>query len=90
MAISSNSMRKPLIFICWSIRQNNSHVKIINMYGITETTVHVTYKEIGDQEIENGISDIGMPIPTLGMYIIMKHRPTIIFVKIKFKFIISK
>lgn len=50
-------------------KKNNSHVKIINMYGITETTVHVTYKEIGDQEIENGISDIGMPIPTLGMYI---------------------
>ncbi len=44
-------------------------VKIVNMYGITETTVHVTYKEIGDTEIERGISDIGSAIPTLGVYI---------------------
>ncbi|MDF2804604.1 MAG: bmyC [Anaerocolumna sp.] len=44
-------------------------VKIVNMYGITETTVHVTYKDIGDLEIEKGISDIGSAIPTLGVYI---------------------
>lgn len=52
----------------------NSHreVKIINMYGITETTVHVTYKEIGVEEIEAGISDIGKAIPTLKVYILNK------------------
>lgn len=44
-------------------------VKIVNMYGITETTVHVTYKDIGDVEIEKGISDIGSAIPTLQVYI---------------------
>lgn len=43
--------------------------KIINMYGITETTVHVTYREIGDEEITRGISDIGRAIPTLRVYI---------------------
>lgn len=43
--------------------------KIVNMYGITETTVHVTYKEIGENEIAKGVSDIGTPIPTLAMYI---------------------
>ena len=42
---------------------------IVNMYGITETTVHVTYREIGDEQIERGISDIGSAIPTLGVYI---------------------
>jgi amino acid adenylation domain-containing protein/non-ribosomal peptide synthase protein (TIGR01720 family) len=40
-------------------------VKLVNMYGITETTVHVTYKEIGPKEIEAGDSAIGGPIPTL-------------------------
>lgn len=45
------------------------HVKYINMYGITETTVHVTYKEIGEEEIRSGINDIGMPIPTLSIYV---------------------
>ncbi|HLP59340.1 MAG TPA: AMP-binding protein, partial [Candidatus Deferrimicrobium sp.] len=45
-------------------------VKLINMYGITETTVHVTYKEIGGREIAAGKSNIGKPIPTLSCYII--------------------
>ncbi|TXC81935.1 non-ribosomal peptide synthetase [Luteibaculum oceani] len=45
-------------------------VQLINMYGITETTVHVTYKEIGKAEIEAGWSNIGKPIPTLGMLIL--------------------
>ncbi|PYG88042.1 non-ribosomal peptide synthase protein (TIGR01720 family)/amino acid adenylation domain-containing protein [Ruminiclostridium sufflavum DSM 19573] len=44
--------------------------KIINMYGITETTVHVTYKEITEKEIEENVSDIGLPIPTLGLVLV--------------------
>jgi amino acid adenylation domain-containing protein len=46
--------------------------KLINMYGITETTVHVTFKEIRDPEIESGVSNIGKPIPTLIIYIMDK------------------
>lgn len=42
---------------------------IVNMYGITETTVHVTYREITDAEIKRGISDIGTAIPTLATYV---------------------
>ncbi|HLP62355.1 MAG TPA: amino acid adenylation domain-containing protein, partial [Candidatus Deferrimicrobium sp.] len=48
-------------------------VKLINMYGITETTVHVTYKEIKQKEIETTISNIGTPIPTLTVYIMDKY-----------------
>ncbi len=44
-------------------------VRLVNMFGITETTVHVTYKEIGAYEIENNIDNIGQPIPTLSVYI---------------------
>ncbi|MGD2088785.1 MAG: amino acid adenylation domain-containing protein [Candidatus Aminicenantes bacterium] len=47
--------------------------KLINMFGITETTVHVTYKEISDKEIELNISNIGKPIPTLSTYILYKN-----------------
>jgi amino acid adenylation domain-containing protein/non-ribosomal peptide synthase protein (TIGR01720 family) len=43
--------------------------KLINMYGITETTVHVTYKEIGKEEINLEQSNIGRPIPTLSCLI---------------------
>jgi iturin family lipopeptide synthetase C len=42
----------------------------MNMYGITETTVHVTIKEIGDEEIRSGISNVGVAIPTLSCYVL--------------------
>ncbi len=38
----------------------NPHIQLVNMYGITETTVHVTYKKIEDEEI---FSNIGNPLP---------------------------
>ncbi|AJS58358.1 hypothetical protein UB51_07420 [Paenibacillus sp. IHBB 10380] len=44
--------------------------KLINMFGITETTVHVTFKEITEHEIENNSSDIGSPIATLSVYVL--------------------
>ncbi|HLP61404.1 MAG TPA: amino acid adenylation domain-containing protein, partial [Candidatus Deferrimicrobium sp.] len=46
------------------------HTRLINMFGITETTVHVTYKEITKAEIELSASNIGKPIPTLSIYIL--------------------
>lgn len=49
-------------------------MKLVNMYGITETTVHVTYKEITDYEIEHNISSIGKPIPTLGCYLLDDYQ----------------
>jgi tyrocidine synthetase-3 len=52
--------------------------KLINMFGITETTVHVTFKEINQADIEAGISNIGRPIPTLSVYIMdanLKPQP---------------
>lgn len=48
--------------------------KLVNMYGITETTVHVTYKEIGLPEIRRNISNVGKPIPTLSVYIFDKDQ----------------
>ncbi|MEL6560503.1 MAG: amino acid adenylation domain-containing protein [Bacteroidota bacterium] len=47
--------------------------KLINMYGITETTVHVTYKEITAADIESTVSTIGSAIPTLSCYILDDH-----------------
>ena len=46
---------------------------LVNMYGITETTVHVTYKAIGEREIKSSISNIGQPIPTLTTYVMDKY-----------------
>jgi len=47
--------------------------KLINMYGITETTVHVTYKEITNEEISSNTSNIGKALPTLTTYVMGKN-----------------
>jgi len=43
--------------------------RMINMYGITETTVHVTYKEIENEDLQANLSNIGRAIPTTTLYI---------------------
>jgi hypothetical protein len=50
-------------------KQTYPAVKLVNMYGITETTVHVTFREISAVDIEKNTSNIGAPIPTLTTYV---------------------
>jgi amino acid adenylation domain-containing protein/FkbM family methyltransferase len=45
-------------------------ITMVNMYGITETTVHVTYKEISETEIQRDACNIGGPIPTTSVYVL--------------------
>jgi amino acid adenylation domain-containing protein len=47
------------------------NIALINMYGITETTVHVTYYSLTEEDIRsNGqISPIGVPLPETKLYI---------------------
>ena len=53
-----------------SWKKDHPDVALINMYGITETTVHVTYKELGEEDLENYVSNIGRPISTNSLYIL--------------------
>jgi amino acid adenylation domain-containing protein len=71
MVIFGGEALQPVHLRHWSRRYPRS--RLVNMYGITETTVHVTYKEIGPAEIENDISNIGGPIPTLACYVVDRH-----------------
>jgi len=48
--------------------------RLINMFGITETTVHVTFKEITEREIAQTTSNIGTPIPTLTGYVLDERQ----------------
>ncbi|MEE4418125.1 amino acid adenylation domain-containing protein [Streptomyces bugieae] len=41
--------------------------QLVNMYGITETTVHVTYRPIRKEDTDGDGSVIGVPIPDLGL-----------------------
>ncbi len=48
----------------WVERHGDRHPRLVNMYGITETTVFVTYRPIRREDVEAGTgSAIGRPIP---------------------------
>ena len=52
----------------WNRKYND--VELINMYGITETTIHVTLKKIEQNDIANGISNIGKPLNGYLIYLV--------------------
>jgi len=62
----------------WLDLYGDEQPKLINMYGITETTVHVTYRSINQTDITaNRGSVIGQPIPDLNLYILDENlEPT--------------
>src|SRR6185436_9496331 len=43
---------------------------LVNMYGITETTVHVTYRPIRRSDLSRPSSAIGVPIPDLQVHLV--------------------
>jgi amino acid adenylation domain-containing protein len=59
----------------WATRNGTDRPRLVNMYGITETTVHVTYRSLTQKDIESERSSlIGRPIPDLDTYILDRHR----------------
>ena len=55
----------------WMEQYGDSKPALINMYGITETTVHVTYRPITFREVRAGSGSlIGEPIPDLAVYVL--------------------
>ncbi len=55
----------------WIERHGDSHPRLINMYGITETTVHVTYRTVRLADLDSARgSMIGEPIPDLRIEIL--------------------
>jgi amino acid adenylation domain-containing protein len=55
----------------WFVRHGDRRPLLVNMYGITETTVHVTYREVTARDAETEMrSLIGFPIPDLRLYLL--------------------
>jgi amino acid adenylation domain-containing protein/non-ribosomal peptide synthase protein (TIGR01720 family) len=58
----------------WFERHGDQSPQLLNMYGITETTVHVTYRPLTMVDLEAAsASVIGRPIGDLQLYILDKH-----------------
>ncbi|MFI2435462.1 amino acid adenylation domain-containing protein [Streptomyces sp. NPDC018693] len=56
----------------WVERHGTGTPELVNMYGITETTVHVTHRVLTDEDFASGddASPIGGPIPGLVTYLL--------------------
>ncbi|HLM66481.1 MAG TPA: amino acid adenylation domain-containing protein, partial [Longimicrobium sp.] len=54
----------------WVERRGVDAPRLVNMYGITETTVHVTYRPLSREDVfGGGGSPIGVRIPDLQLYV---------------------
>ena len=61
----------------WFERHGDQVPQLVNMYGITETTVHVTYRPLTKADV-NQPSVIGVPIRDLQIHIVDEQlRPVV-------------
>ena len=60
---------EPAVLRAWM--QHPRRPRLVNMYGITETTVHVTYREIRPSDLETAeASPIGRPLSDLSVHLL--------------------
>ena len=60
----------------WFTRYGDDRPRIVNMFGITETTVHVTYRPVTAADLDTrACSPIGIPIPDLDVYVLDELQP---------------
>ncbi len=66
---------EPTSLLPWFQRYGEKKPQLINMYGITETTVHVTYYPITLDDVQHASrSNIGKRIPDLEVYILDAYQ----------------
>lgn len=56
----------------WFEKHGDQKPRLVNMYGITETTVHVTYRPLSKCDLDSG-SVIGVPIPDMYLFILNRY-----------------
>ncbi|QSY09232.1 amino acid adenylation domain-containing protein [Burkholderia pseudomallei] len=65
---------EPRTLASWYAR-HGERTQLVNMYGITETTVHVTYRALrAEDAMRLGASPIGVRIPDLQLYVLDDRR----------------
>ncbi|WP_435600261.1 amino acid adenylation domain-containing protein [Streptomyces sp. C10-9-1] len=61
----------PRTLDAWTARHGDDRPRLVNMYGITETCVHVTYRRLTRADVEDsGPSPIGEPLPDLRVHLL--------------------
>ncbi len=54
----------------WLERHDEERPALVNMYGITETTVHSTWRRIRRRDLERAGSVVGRPLPDLAIHLL--------------------
>ncbi|MFF8730922.1 amino acid adenylation domain-containing protein [Streptomyces sp. NPDC015171] len=62
---------RPAMLTEWSERF--PQVRLVNMYGITETTVHASVRTVSRGDMETDTSVVGTPIPTTRLHLLDRH-----------------
>jgi amino acid adenylation domain-containing protein len=77
LVIFGGERLEPRMLAPWIERYGDARPALVNMYGITETTVHCTYRPITAADLAGaGASPIGVPLPDLRLYVLDEHgRP---------------
>ena len=75
MVIFGGDRLEPGALRAWAARYPPNTVALVNMYGITETTVHVTYRRLAGEDIAlaDRRSPIGRPLPETTVYVCDRH-----------------
>ncbi|MFJ5639640.1 amino acid adenylation domain-containing protein [Streptomyces sp. NPDC093223] len=61
---------EPAVLRPWFERYGDTSPSLVNMYGITETTVHVTLRPLRAADAESPVSPIGPPLPGAGIAVL--------------------
>lgn len=65
----------PAALTPWFAKYGDNKPQIINMYGITETTVHVTWQQVYQSDADNsGKSPIGIPLDDLDVFLLDRQQ----------------
>jgi non-ribosomal peptide synthase protein (TIGR01720 family) len=70
LVIFGGEALNPAMLRPWFDRHGADRPRLVNMYGITETTVHVTYRPVSPTDVGSGGSPIGVPIADLKVHLV--------------------
>ena len=62
---------EPAMLVPWFDRHGDDRPRLVDMYGITETTVHVTWRRVRQAEAASG--GVGFPLPDLTVHLLDRH-----------------
>ena len=74
LVIFGGEALEPSILAPWFRRHGDRRPQMVNMFGITETTVHVTYRLLSRSDpAKAGSSPIGVALSDLGIYLLERR-----------------